>query len=54
MKEGGYYHEYRAIDIESFKLETEKRVKDIQTSFERLIKKFEDDIQQMLTSFYHK
>jgi hypothetical protein len=35
-------------------LETEKRIKDIQTSFERLIKKFEDDIQHMLSSFYQK
>ena len=54
MKEGGYYHEYGAIDVETFKLETEKRIKDIQTSFERLIKKFEDDIQHMLSSFYQK
>ena len=33
LKEGGYYHAYSAIDIESFKIETEKRVKELEDSF---------------------
>ena len=35
LKEGGYYHAYSAIDIESFKIETEKRVKEFEDSFHR-------------------
>jgi predicted transcriptional regulator len=52
IKEGGLYHVYSAIDIESFKLETEKRVKELEKSFNRILKKFEADIQTMITEFY--
>ena len=44
LKEGGYYHAYSAIDIESFKIETEKRVKELEDSFHRLLRKFEEDM----------
>ena len=54
MKEGGYYHEYSAIDIESFKIETEKRVKELEDSFHRLLRKFEEDIGKAIASFYQK
>ena len=53
IKEGGLYHVYSAIDIESFKLETEKRVKELEKSFNRILKKFEVDMQVMISDFYH-
>jgi predicted transcriptional regulator len=52
LKEGGYSHIYRAIPIEMFKLETEKRVKELETSLNRLMKKFENDLERMAASFY--
>jgi len=54
LKEGGYYHAYSGIDIESFKLETEKRVKELEDSFHRLLKKFEEDLGNAISSFYQK
>jgi predicted transcriptional regulator len=54
LKEGGYYHAYSGIDIESFKMETEKRVKELEDSFHRLLRKFEEDIGKAISSFYHK
>lgn len=44
IKEGGYYHVYAAIDTQILKNETEKRVKEIKGSFERLLRRFEDDM----------
>src|SRR5215475_10372282 len=35
IKDGGYYHIYSAVDTKTFKMETEKRVKELQASFER-------------------
>jgi predicted transcriptional regulator len=52
LKEGGYSHIYRAIPIEMFKLETEKRVRELETSLNRLMKKFENDLERMAASFY--
>jgi predicted transcriptional regulator len=52
IKEGGLYHVYSAIDIESFKLETEKKVKELEKSFNRILKKFEADMQTMISDFY--
>jgi predicted transcriptional regulator len=52
IKEGGLYHVYSVIDIESFKLETEKRVKELEKSFNRILKKFEADMQTMISDFY--
>jgi predicted transcriptional regulator len=52
LKEGGYSHIYRAIPIEMFKLETEKRVKELEASLNRLMKKFENDLERMAASFY--
>jgi hypothetical protein len=54
LKEGGYYHAYSGIDIESFKMETEKRVKELEDSFHRLLKKYEEDIGKAISSFYQK
>jgi predicted transcriptional regulator len=52
LKEGGHYHVYSAIDIETFKIETEKRVKDLERSFHRILKKFKEDIEKMMAEFY--
>ncbi len=52
IKEGGLYHVYSAIDIDSFKLETEKRVKELEKSFNRILRKFEADMQTMISDFY--
>jgi predicted transcriptional regulator len=54
LKEGGYYHAYSGIDVESFKMETEKRVKELEDSFHRLLKKFEEDLGNAISSFYQK
>jgi len=54
LREGGYYHAYSAIDIESFKIETEKRVKELEDSFHRLLRKFEEDLGRAISSFYQR
>ena len=54
IREGGYYHEYSAVDMETFKAETEMRVKDLQKSLDRLMKKFESDMHSAISSFYQK
>ena len=54
QKEGGYYHEYSAVDIETFKAETRKRIEELQKSFDRFMKKFEDDIRKAILTFYEK
>ncbi len=54
MREGGYYHVYSAVDMVTFKTETETRVKDLQQSLDRLMKKFEADMQKAISSFYQK
>lgn len=51
IKGGGYYHVYSAVDTKTFKLETEKRVRELQASFERILRKFEEDIENMVSSF---
>jgi predicted transcriptional regulator len=52
LKEGGYYHLYSAVDNETFRIETEKRVKEIEQSFHRILKRFEDDLRKMIASYY--
>jgi predicted transcriptional regulator len=52
LKEGGWYHVYTAIDIAAFKMETEKRVKEIKESFDGLLNKFEADLDKTLISMY--
>lgn len=54
IKEGGYYHVYLAIDIKTFKLETEKRVKELEDSFHRILKRFEDSLQEIVTTVYEQ
>jgi len=52
LKEGGWYHVYSAIDVSAFKMETEKRVKEIKESFDGLLSKFEADLNKTLNSIY--
>jgi predicted transcriptional regulator len=52
LKEGGWYHVYSAIDVAAFKMETEKRVKEIKESFDGLLSKFEADLIKTLNSMY--
>jgi predicted transcriptional regulator len=54
IKEGGYYHLYSIVDMETFKIETERRVRDLQRSLDRLLKKFENDMQKAISSMYEK
>ena len=54
IKEGGYYHVYSVVDMKTFKMETERRVRDLQKSLERLLKKFESDMQQAISSMYER
>jgi predicted transcriptional regulator len=51
LKDGGYYHVYSAVDTKTFKMETEKRVKELQASFDRILRKFEHDIENMVAGF---
>jgi predicted transcriptional regulator len=54
IKDGGYFHVYSAVDRETFKRETERKVKELQKSLDRLLKKFESDMQQAISSMYAK
>jgi hypothetical protein len=40
--------------METFKAETETRVRDLQKSLDRLMKKFETDMQKAISSFYQE
>ena len=52
LKEGGWYHVYKAMDVAAFKKETEKRVKEIKESFDTLLKKFESELDETISSAY--
>jgi predicted transcriptional regulator len=52
LKGGGYYHVYSAVDFETFKQQTELRIKEVQMSFERIMQKFERDISTAVATFY--
>jgi predicted transcriptional regulator len=52
LKGGGYYHVYSVVNFETFKQQTELRIKEIQGSFERIMQKFEDDISKALAAYY--
>ena len=54
IKDGGYFHVYSAVDRETFKKETERKVKDLQKSLDRLLRKFESDMQEVISSMYKK
>jgi predicted transcriptional regulator len=54
IKDGGYFHIYSAVDKETFRKETERKVKELQKSLDRLLKKFESDMQDAISTMYEK
>jgi predicted transcriptional regulator len=52
QKGGGWFHVYKVIDVTAFKMETEKRVEEIKASFDRLLKRFEAELDQTISSAY--
>lgn len=48
LRNGGQYHTYRATSIDRMERVTELRLKEIQKSLSRLIKRFKEDIQQLI------
>jgi predicted transcriptional regulator len=52
IKEGGHYHVYSSIPIDVFKIETEKKVKELEQGLHRILKKFEADLEKMVATFY--
>ncbi len=54
LKEGGYYHLYSPISIETFKMETQKRANELKDGLDRILKKFEDDMNKAMESSYRK
>jgi predicted transcriptional regulator len=54
IKDGGYYHVYSAVDMETFKKEAERKVRDLQKSLDRLLKKFETDMEEAISSMYER
>jgi predicted transcriptional regulator len=54
IKDGGYYHVYSPIDIETFKLETQKRVNELKEGLDRILKKFEQDMNKAIESSYNE
>lgn len=50
LKEGGYKHLYNTSGIEQIENSAERRVKEIQSSLNRLMKKFSQDIRNMAAS----
>jgi predicted transcriptional regulator len=54
IKEGGYFHVYSATDMKTFRATTEQKVKELETTFHRLLRKFEDNIQDIVESIYQE
>jgi predicted transcriptional regulator len=48
LRNGGQYHTYRATSIDIIERTTEYRLKEIQKSLSTLLKRFKEDIQQMI------
>src|SRR5918995_3050229 len=54
IKEGGYFHVYSATDMKTFRATTEQKVKELEATFHRLLRKFEDNIQDIVESIYQE
>jgi predicted transcriptional regulator len=52
LREGGHYHLYSMIPLSIFKKETEKRVRDLEESIHKVLKRFEKDVDEMVNEFY--
>jgi predicted transcriptional regulator len=50
IKRGGYYHVYKAVDINRIEKSVDYRIKEVQDSLNRIRKKFREDIKRMALS----
>jgi predicted transcriptional regulator len=48
LKGGGYYHVYNAVEISRIEENTEHRIREIQKSLNRIMKKFRSNIEEMI------
>ncbi|HET7345133.1 MAG TPA: helix-turn-helix domain-containing protein [Nitrososphaeraceae archaeon] len=48
LKGGGYYHLYSAVDIDTIEKNIELRIREIQRSLNRIVKKFRNDIEKKI------
>ncbi|MFZ0511083.1 MAG: hypothetical protein WAM14_05720 [Candidatus Nitrosopolaris sp.] len=48
LKEGGYYHVYRAVDINRIEKSVDYRIREVQQSLNRIRKRFREDIKRMV------
>jgi predicted transcriptional regulator len=48
LKGGGYYHVYNAVEISRIEENTEYRIREIQKSLNRIMKKFRSNIEEMI------
>ena len=48
LKEGGYYHVYRAADISAIEDSVDYRIREIELSLQRIRKKFKEDIKRLI------
>ena len=50
IKRGGYYHVYKAVDINRIEKSVDYRIREVQDSLNRIRKKFREDIKRMALS----
>lgn len=50
LKEGGYYHVYKAVDINKIEKSVDYRIREVQQSLNRIRKRFREDIKRMVLS----
>jgi predicted transcriptional regulator len=48
LKEGGYYHVYKAAEIIAIEKSVDYRIKEVQQSLNRIRKRFREDIKRMV------
>jgi predicted transcriptional regulator len=48
LKGGGYYHVYKAVDINRIEKNTERKIREIQKSLNKIMKKFKSNIKAMI------
>jgi predicted transcriptional regulator len=48
LKEGGYYHIYKAVDINTIEKSVDYRIREVQQSLNRIRKRFREDIKRMV------
>jgi CheY-like chemotaxis protein len=48
LREGGYYHVYQVSDARTIRRVTKQKVEEIQIGLDRLLRRFEDDLNEMI------